>query len=1140
MSNNFTLLFSLFFLCLAPAAIHSAKTEQPLVTTFLAQDSEILEHLSSILESAMSMTLTHQDITSLSNDKASKEILMSQAMTSFLNFDPAKLDEQYITADSEVYMQSVVQLFSSTCVETFSTELLDQEDELDLGDAELQLRSIMAGYWFAHLKNAQFDSKTMKVDWKFDQIQQKLQATLSLKMNEIMQKVQMKLSARYTKFLGLFQTNYTHLIVIFKSFRSIAKTMLLDQLRTYYFNLAQNPETQDKQTAQRDFKRTVDIFMIIKTLCAQDWTPEKNKTLIPNFLEEQIQIRIDYNQNIVGSPVVNTIFSKFLGFLLQLHFQENFDPESNSIDVDLSAKFSMFIYRFFLSKSTRYMNKNLSQFLQVLYQKNHLNFLYPKNELQSTDPDLFKSQVIQNRRYLFDLILYLDFPELEDSEALDMEKERTQPISFTYPDVELLVKLADTIFSQDLDQLNSEHLIINWFTELQPEKNFDDFLLTYQELIKFRITYEGEEPAQDFDKYIDETYAMPLDSINKDDQEYETLASLYLFMKVTNMFNNLSGQEYNLIFENRIDTKIQQDLILFFRRIIHREEFNYLHKIMLLIFNYYKGKTFSTDVEDDKFLTNTYFMEIECVKLPEIMKSKVEIMTITLQDEEQSPKKRDDGLRSNSSSIEMVSMSSSGKSSPVKSNQTIDESPVHRSNHSGTNNIVVVNNPSQETRSNHSNHSNPIIPKVIVIPPKDKSSPNKSSPSKSSPNKSGNTTGDELDRNRSGQQSQTSPSVQSLTSQNESSSKNNKSSPKIEDIRRSVKSTPKQKPSNETSSLIISEITSSKSNLKDIESSPVTSPEVRSSNRNTITQNSPLVSQKSSPSQNSTNKHNSTSKINESQEIIDVDMDSPSHHNTSRKTPAIQSKSNPSNKSGISLPIVTPVKSNVTQDMEEQSSNSTHSVRSPTIKNSTPNQSPSNKESIKNQSHSSIVESLSIDSTPQNLPKKIETPHSSVDNKSIQSGTQNKSIHNQTNEDSSSNSSNNSSSNSSSKNTSSHSSSQDSSSKKNESPQTSPRNKPDLEHNSSQSSQKEIESVNSQSQINEIVDVTPKKKNLVYEVAGKLTKKQMGTFEYSDDIFGDVKNMRVEVDEFGNEVEYVYVQIVRKDSDCYDELLKYM
>lgn len=1285
-------LFCLILLTLAPAAIQAAAQPQPLVKTFAAEDTQVLTHLASILETAMTMALQHQDISQLSNDGPSKKIIMTQAMTSFLNFDVTQLNQEYVDTDQQNFIKRVIDLFDKTCVATFSVEMINQEDELDLTEVEVELRSIMSGYYFANLKAVEFDSTNLKIDWKFEDIQKGLQVPLSRRMNEIMQTVQQKLAARYTKFLGLFQTNYNHLIVIFRSFRSFAKSMLLDQLRTYYFNLAENPQTQDQNNAKRDFQRTVDIFMIIRKLCVKECTEEQRINLVPNFLEELVQTRIDSNDKIVSSPVAKTLFSKFLGFLLQLNFQNNYDSETINKNGEKVLKYSMFIYRFFLSKGSRYMNKKLSSFLQVVYQQNGLNFLHPKEELKNTDMELFTVQQMQNRQVVFDLILHLDFPEIDQNAEQDMDTERTQFISFTNDDVDLLVQIADTIFSHDLREVNSESLILNWFTGFNQETNYQDFLLTYQELVAFRYNYKGDQPGQDFDQYIDTHYATEVDALTKENAQYEPKASLYMVLKVTNMINVLSGKEYNVVFSKTIKQDTQDDLILYFRRIVSREEFNYLHKSMLLIFNYYKGKTLSTDVEDDKFLTDTYDMEIECIKLPEILSSSVTITSIVLKDDDISPIRKDNGLSSSQTNVESISLSSSNnssyvtdKQSPSQSNKTQEESPVNKSTHSGMLPINVINT-SNQTRSNET--VSPSIKTVIITPIKSETS---------SPSVKSRTS--EINRERTPNISQNTPSAKSLISKDKTPSKKT------------------QKASNETSSLVISEITSNSNSQLDQESvSHNQSNNSTPKNRVSIVESSVISIHEYSSPKNQTNQTKSIPQIHDKtpthrSSFIDLDQDeltssqktrksnvikstqtgelsnsqnnSPSQSNhtskilkdieetsnhsstvrtqiienvsrkTSRKTSqttsnkthqssairshsvksspivtkqstpqvsqnqssqntsvvSISVKSSPKNidiKSQASNQVRTPSnKTGTISNKTETKSNKTHqssqvqsislnthshsnsqknivdlnspernrsSVESISVKSSHKNidiisqnsnqvRTPSNKTSIKTKTlESSHIQTISVNTasnntnqhtkTPSNKTKSNVTPEIIIIHKSSSNKTSN-------NSSSSSNSSSHShnksdihththSSNSSSSSNSSHSKSK----KSNQSGQLpiiinidneSRSNKTPVDSSITTETQSPmIANISTHSQSNVIEEIQPTKKNLVYEVAGKLSSTQMHSFEYSEDIFTDIKNMRVEVDEFGNEIEYVYVQIVRKNSDCYEELGKFM
>ena len=1254
-------LFCFILLTLAPASIHAAAKPQPLVSTFAAEDTQVLTHLASILETAMTMALQHQDITQLSSDGPSKKIIMTQAMTSFLNFDVTQLNQEYVDAEPQNFVKRVINLFDTTCVQTFSVEMINQEDELDLSQVEIELRSIMSGYYFANLKDVEFDSTSLKIDWKFEDIQKGLQVPLSKRMNEIMQAVQQKLAARYSKFLGLFQTNYNHLIVIFRSFRSFAKSMLLDQLRTYYFNLAENPQTQDQNNAKRDFQRTIDIFMIIRKLCVKECTDEQRINLVPNFLEELVQTRIDSNDKIISSPVAKTIFSKFLGFLLQLNFQSNYDSEIIDGEGEKVLKYSMFVYRFFLSKGSRYMNKKLSDFLQVVYQQNGLNFLHPKEELKNTNMELFTVQQMQNRQVVFDLILHLDFPEVDNNVEQDMDTERTQYTSFVNDDVDLLVQIADTIFSHDLNELNSESLILNWFTGFDPETNYQDFLLTYQELIAFRYNYKGEQPGQDFDQYIDTHYATEVDALERDNEQYEPKASLYMILKVTNMINVLSGKEFNVVFSKTIKQQTQEDMILYFRRIVSREEFNYLHKSMLLIFNYYKGKTLSTDVEDDKFLTDTYDMEIECVKLPEILSSSVTITSIVLKDDDISPIHKDNGLNSSHSNVDSISMSSSNntsratdKQSPSPSNKTHEESPVNRSTHSGMLPINVINT-SNHTRSNET--FSPSIKTVIIIPNKSQTN---------SPSVKSRTS--EINRERTPNISQNTPSAKSITSEHKNPSKKTQSL------------------SNQTSSLVISEITSNTNSHKDQESvshnqsnnttpknrvsivetsvisiheysSPKnkTSPKIDidtpSHRTNIIDQDqddltvSPITKKsnviKSTQTDELSNSQNNNHSHSNKTSPIMKDIEETSNHSSTIRTQIIenltpktslktshktshQTSTHISNKTHES-PVIrsqsiksSPIIEKQSTPLASQSQNSNNtSVVSISVKSSPKNndiksqisnsiRSPLNKthessltQSISVHSHSNSqknivdlktpersqtsVQSISVKSSRKNIDiistntSQVRTPSNKSSHKtSIKTQTV-ESSHNQTisvntasnktpeiviiqksrsnktsnNSSSSNNTSSNSSSDTHTNKQSSNSSSTSSKSKKsNQSGQLpiiinidneSRSNKTPTDSSlTSETHSPKIINISTHSNSNIVETIENTKKNLVYEVAGKLSSDQMNKFEYSDDIFTDVKNMRVEVDEFGNEIEYVYVQIVRKNSDCYSELQKFM
>jgi hypothetical protein len=64
--------------------------------------------------------------------------------------------------------------------------------------------------------------------------------------------------------------------------------------------------------------------------------------------------------------------------------------------------------------------------------------------------------------------------------------------------------------------------------------------------------------------------------------------------------------------------------------------------------------------------------------------------------------------------------------------------------------------------------------------------------------------------------------------------------------------------------------------------------------------------------------------------------------------------------------------------------------------------------------------------------------------------------------------------------------------------------------------------------------------NLVNVVVGSLTEKQMDIMKISPDVIGVIQDKKIEIDENGDEVEYVYVSIIRSDSPCYDDAIRHM
>ena len=76
-------------------------------------------------------------------------------------------------------------------------------------------------------------------------------------------------------------------------------------------------------------------------------------------------------------------------------------------------------------------------------------------------------------------------------------------------------------------------------------------------------------------------------------------------------------------------------------------------------------------------------------------------------------------------------------------------------------------------------------------------------------------------------------------------------------------------------------------------------------------------------------------------------------------------------------------------------------------------------------------------------------------------------------------------------------------------------------------------------QINKI-ESEDRAENLVNVVVGELTPKQLDVMRFSPDVIEVIQEKKIEIDENGDEVEYVYVSIVRSDSPCYEDAIKQM
>lgn len=72
------------------------------------------------------------------------------------------------------------------------------------------------------------------------------------------------------------------------------------------------------------------------------------------------------------------------------------------------------------------------------------------------------------------------------------------------------------------------------------------------------------------------------------------------------------------------------------------------------------------------------------------------------------------------------------------------------------------------------------------------------------------------------------------------------------------------------------------------------------------------------------------------------------------------------------------------------------------------------------------------------------------------------------------------------------------------------------------------------------IDVEGRAENLVNVVVGELTPKQLDIMRFSPDVVGVIQEKKIEIDENGDEVEYVYVSIIRSDSPCYEDAIQQM
>lgn len=1231
---------------LLPGTRARTAASQPIVTQFLTQEMTVFEHLATILESATQMALEHDNAEDLHSNGASRRIVLTSAMTEFLNFDVKTLDESLVDADPEHFVAKVVALFNQSCVSGLTVDVASiAASRPDDEAVSAQLRVIMIGYYFAVLKEHNFDDSTLNVDWRFQEIQKKMQELMTAKMGDLVRTFQQmmfnELSERAKKFSASFKVHHQQVVVILKSFKSYAMEVLIDQLRTFYFDLAENPNLVQPAMAKDVFQRTVDMWMIAFKLCERDCETRHFASLIPNFLEEMVLMRIEMNTSIVAHPLTKTFYAKFLALLLQQNFQNNTPEDDEGNLMELNERYAMFVYRLFFSRQNRKMNKKLSNFLHDVYSFHGLNFMFPRPELEQEDPAAFAQRKESNQRYIIDLILHLDFPELEAEDVQDADKERTQPISFAEEDTLTLVQSAPNWFAFDLDKLNTEELILSWFVDYNDPAAFEDYQVMYETLAAFRNGYKGENAGEDLDEWLDKLVQGVEDKDETDAGRKDVLGKFWL-MKSINMINVLSGAEYDEVFTNGFPPETNQDIVLFFRRILTRPEFAFLKKAMLQIFAYYtpEKKVYSTDLEDDKFLYEVFDMSIECEKLPEILGTEVTTINVTFRDE-------DDVMDVHKKKLDLGSQSSSQDSStPIQVNESSESSQDKSSK------VVIPVNPTafdRERKSHASESSNveilPLVshkssaksPEKSAVTETKKNSPvlvsRQSSPrvEVSSENSSTSVRSREHDSPRDHEDlSQEHPSRKSKIQSNKTSEV------VLEESSESTSKTSPRSTASHSQALPIADKKSPpKSRKSDLEQSSASSSqviEVKSSSKSkdreetsfhTPASQSRKVSERSSNKVVEVSSHNSSPVIenkpsqNSSQVVIDESSENTTPHTKSYKTAIDQShrsraktgsqKSTPrtSSKASPRSKVVVEESSSSSIDVEE-TSELTKSKPSPTSSNkilepavkSRETSSKTSEIKVEVSSNSSSAVHTNSHKSPQIEAKTLKDSESSPSErtpakKSTQSGqldqlrnrSQSKdhdselthSEHTKSHstvvvEDESEQSlkkpakshktiadiqreveSQIMESSSNSSETPSHQSStrQDELNRGQKSTQTfqeSSSNSSDKSLSKSNKTGKEhplipVETHSETSEMTQPVvvhkDEDAERRNLVYEVTGRLTPEQRRAFEFSGDIWASVKDMKIQTDEYGNQVEYVYVQIVRKDSDCYQELLKY-
>lgn len=1118
-------ILTFFLLCLTPALAMKSGADQPMLTEFLTETHVVYENLASMLESAMHSAL-QGDLEDLHLNEATRRIVMTKSVENYLSFDVETLDEDVVDADPEHFVQKVVALFDESSMQGLTVHVESiEESRPDQEETSAQLKMLMIGYYFGVLKASDFDT-SVQVDWRWNEIQEQMKQLMAAKINSLMQELQRRfhaeISLRAQNFTASFKANHKQVVVILKSFKAYASQILIAQLRTFYFSLTVSTADLDQSNLKQTFQRTVDMWMVAYKLCERDCEPQVFARLLPDFLEEMLLTRIEQNDAILANRVTKTFWVKFLSFLFQQNFQNNQPDEESEMLRNDNERYAMFIYRTFFSREKQRSNDALSTFMTMLHAEHGLNYLYPAPELKQTDSAEFDRRVELNRRYIVDLVLFLDFPEFDTDQEYTVESSRTQEISFSDEEVLTLVQGAPVWFSFDLKRMNSEDLVLNWFIDFHAGDESDDYVLMYETLMEFRRTYEGSKPGQDLDVWLGEYLVDGVDEMDREDPVRQHRLAQFWIMKAINMINILSGSDYDEMFANAYPPLVNEDIILYFRRIVNREEFGFLKRAMLRIFAYYKGDemVYSTDVDNDKFLYDVFEMSIECEKLPEILGTEVNIITIAVKDDEspENKKRLDDGSTSQEEVINVTSSESSSlrnNSSPNKSTQTHEEivevssnssqevevqskkTPVHVVDESSNQSSVHVKSQTTEKIEVESSSNNSSDVSSVSV----KESPvNKQSTKTPSHVSKSNVTDNESQSNRSGNHPVVVPSIlpkkTSTRSHSESSSNVNvlpivpktspshKSQSTVKDKSESVRS------SNSTPKQVLVETSSNSSSDTDED-------EIRSNQSHPNKKTSQSIKDQESEDSRQKNSENSSgnSETLNRRKTGDRSQEDLSNTTGTPKNQVIETESNQSHSPVVSV--------------HDTSSNQNESSR-------TSGSQVDQKTPAKKDSHSVTPYHWSQRSSEENSPVNRKSKKTSTNNSiyseiesNLSSGSQHKVIDPQPSQKTHQ---------------------EDSS----ESTYKSIPNPHPLVNNSSESSSTVSEHDTLPA------DLDNKRKNLVYEVSGRLTPQQRKTFEFADDVIASVKAMDVQVDEYGVETEYVYVQIVQKDSDCYQELLKFV